>query len=70
MSKARRPKSKKCPYCGVPLNLDVDTCFSCKKKVGKIDKYGMAQKPPDYLSYVICLAAWVGFYLYIKWAFF
>ena len=44
-------------------------CVSCKKKVGKIDKYGMAQKPVDWLSYVRCLLIWCAFCLYIWWAF-
>jgi len=59
-----------CPYCNASLALMVDTCSSCKKKVGKIGKHGLAEKPPNYVSYVLCLATWVGLYLYMRWAFF
>ena len=62
--------TKKCPYCYTHLPLDVKICFSCKKKVGKVEKHGMAKKPVDWISYIVCLIAWLGFFLYMWWAFF
>ncbi len=70
MSDVQPKKTKVCPYCSVPLTIDVTECSSCSRKVGKIDKHGMAEKPVNYGAYVICLLAWVGFYLYMRWAFF
>ena len=60
---------KMCPYCSVPLSLTSDTCFACKRKVGKVNKYGMAEKPPKYGTYFTCLLSWAGFYVYMHWAF-
>ncbi len=62
--------TKKCPYCYTHLSLDAKICFSCKRKVGKVEKHGMAKIPVDWISYIVCLIAWLGFFLYIWWAFF
>lgn len=70
MNEIQSKRTKKCPYCSVPLGLNVDECFACKKKVGKINKHGMADKPTNYGSYILCLLSWVGFYIYMRWAFF
>ena len=69
MNETRSQNNKKCPYCGVPLSLNADSCFSCKKTVGRINKHGMARKPPNYWSYITCVLAWVAFFLYLRWAF-
>ena len=61
---------KKCPECLTHLPIDAKVCVACKKKVGEIDKYGMAKKPVDWLSYVECLLIWCAFCLYMWWAFF
>jgi hypothetical protein len=70
MTEDRSKRTKKCPYCSVPLNLNADECFSCNQKIGKINKHGMAERPTNYWSYVICALAWAGFFFYIRWAFF
>jgi hypothetical protein len=70
MAEIETRKNKTCPYCFVPLSLDAETCFSCKKTVGKIDKHGMAKKPVNIWSYIVCFLAWAGFFIYIMWAFF
>lgn len=70
MARIPSRKDKKCPYCSVPLALNATECFSCKKKVGKMNKHGIAEKPANYTAYIFCLASWVGFYLYMRWAFF
>lgn len=41
-----------------------------KKKVGNVNKHGIAKKPFDWLAYTICLIAWMGFGFYIWWCFF
>ncbi|MDP2643305.1 MAG: hypothetical protein Q8P24_00030 [Desulfobacterales bacterium] len=63
-------KIKKCPWCNARIHIDVKTCSFCKKKVGKTVAGGIAQKPIDWRSYLICLIVWVVFILYIWWAFF
>ncbi len=60
---------KICPYCNTSLGLNAVTCSSCSKKVGKRGKHGQAEKPPNYWAYILCLLAWVGFYIYMRWAF-
>lgn len=61
--------SKKCPHCHVYLNLEDKRCFSCKKRIGKADKNGIAKKSFDWLAYVICILSWSVFIFYIWWAF-
>lgn len=61
---------KKCPECLTELPLDAKGCISCRKKVGGINKFGLAKKPPDWKAYTSCFLAWAAFALYMKWAFF
>ncbi len=67
MAKMTTRKTKTCPYCSVPLALNAEECFSCKRKVGKVDKHGIAGKPVNYKAYIICLIIWVALYLYIRY---
>ncbi|OQY07652.1 MAG: hypothetical protein B6I22_02585 [Desulfobacteraceae bacterium 4572_123] len=62
--------TKKCPYCQTHLPIDAEECSVCGKKVGKAEKYGTARKPTDWISYVVCITAWIAFFLYCWWAFF
>jgi len=68
-NKPQSQKLKKCPECFAYLPIDAQVCVSCKKKVGKIDKHGIAKKPVDWMSYVRCLLMWCLFCLYMWWAF-
>ena len=61
--------SKKCPECLTSLPLDATQCTSCKKKIGKVNKNGIAKLPIDWMSYLICVLSILGFCLYIWWAF-
>ena len=61
---------KICHNCGTPLAVTADTCFSCHHKVGDVGKHGKAKKPVDWKAYVVCIFAWVSFFVYIWWAFF
>ncbi len=70
MNAPRSTKTKLCPYCAVPLRLDAEACFFCKRKVRKVSRYGIAKKPVNYWSYISCASTWTGFYLYMRWAFF
>jgi len=70
MSEIQSKMNKICPFCFVPLATEAKTCFSCRKKVGKINKHGMAKKPINYWSYAVCFLIWIIFAFYVLWAFF
>ncbi len=61
---------KRCPECFINLPIDARECFSCHTRIRGIDKFGRAKKSGEWISYVICVLAWVVFIAYIKWAFF
>ena len=63
-------KTKKCPYCYTYLTIADEVCFSCKNKVGKVDKYGMAKTPVDWNAYIRALLMWCIFCLFVWWKFF
>jgi len=62
--------TKKCPFCYVHLPLDAQSCTACKSKVGAVDKLGFAEKPIDWLGYLIATVFASGFAFFIWWAFF
>jgi hypothetical protein len=62
--------TKKCPQCYTYIPLNALQCPSCKTKVGKVDKHGMATKRVDWGSYVICILAWLTLAIYVWFAFF
>ena len=73
MGKARKEDRvftfKRCPYCFTNLKLAMDVCHSCHKKVGKVDRYGLAKKPANVMGYLATLL-WVGILAgYIWYAF-
>ena len=71
MNRQHKPyTTKRCPDCLANMSMEAEICPGCNKEVGKINKHGMAQKPIDWRSYVLCLLAWAGFGVYIWWAFF
>jgi hypothetical protein len=45
--------TKKCWECFTHLPLNATVCNVCKKKVGKVNRYGIAQKPTDWKAYTI-----------------
>lgn len=63
--------SKKCPYCENHLSEEDQFCFSCNKRVGKLNKKtGVAGRPVALGSYVICFLSWAFLIYYLWWAFF
>lgn len=63
-------KNKRCPYCFTHLRLDATHCIDCKKKVGKIDKFGLAKKPFNYKAYLASLLWIIMLGIYIWKVFF
>lgn len=62
--------TKKCPECYTYLPLHAPECTACKAKVGDVDKLGFAEKPFDWLGYVIAVVAIGAFAMFIWWGFF
>jgi hypothetical protein len=63
-------RTKRCPDCSTELPLTAARCTGCDRRVGPVDAQGRAKKPVDVRAYAMCLLAWIGFGLYIWWAFF
>ena len=61
---------KKCPNCFEYLSLNAKVCPACQTKIGEVNKLGFAQKPFDWLGYLLAAVAVVGFVVYMWWAFF
>ncbi len=63
---------KRCPYCYTHLKLNAEHCIECRKKVGEVDKVGLAKKPFNYKAYlaaglwVVLLSFYVWKLLYVK----
>jgi len=62
--------TKKCPHCYEYLALHARVCTVCQKKVGEVDKLGFAEKPFDWLGYLLAAVSIVGFSIFMWWAFF
>ena len=62
--------TKKCPECYAYLPLHARVCTACNAKVGEVDKLGFADRPFDWLGYLLAVVSVVGFIVFIWWAFF
>jgi ribosomal protein L40E len=62
--------TKKCPECYAHLPLRAKQCHACNAKVGDVDKLGFAEKPVDWLGYVVAVISIVVFAVFMWWAFF
>jgi len=62
--------TKKCPYCNAHMPLRAKVCTDCKKSVGDVDELGFAEKPADFLGYLITGLCIVGFIIFMWWGFF
>jgi hypothetical protein len=60
---------KRCPNCSINLPIDATQCYSCKTKVGDVDRHGKARKKINWYSYLAAIVSWGAFAFYIKWAF-
>jgi hypothetical protein len=62
--------TKKCSHCYEYLALQAQVCTACQKKVGDVDKLGFAEKPVEWVHYLIALIAIVVFVVFAWWGFF
>ena len=62
--------SKKCPECYTYAPLESRICPSCKARLGKVDKHGMASRTTNWKANIICIIAWLIFAIFVKYAFF
>ncbi|GBC59110.1 hypothetical protein DENIS_0041 [Desulfonema ishimotonii] len=65
----RKLETKKCPYCSVVLGINDTLCFSCKRKVGPSNKYGIAKKPFDWKAYLMLILSVGAFIWFTMWSF-
>ena len=49
--------TKKCYECFTHLPLNATVCNVCKKKVGKVNRHGIAEKPTDWKAYAVAAIA-------------
>lgn len=63
-------KTKKCYECFTHVALDTRICPNCGKPLGRANKTGIAEKPTDWKSYLICLLAWIAFGVFVWIGFF
>lgn len=61
--------TKKCPYCYARILADSKKCVECDKKVGPPDRFGMAQKPVDWMGYLAAGVALGGLGYFAYWLF-
>ena len=57
--------TKKCPDCYAPLPLRAKECHACKAKVGDVDKLGFAEKPADWLGYLVAVVSILVFAVFM-----
>lgn len=62
--------SKKCHSCYAYVPLDADICPSCKARLGKVGKHGMADRLTDWKAFIGFIFALLAFIIFIKFAFF
>jgi hypothetical protein len=62
--------TKKCPDCYAHMPLNAKECHACKAKVGDVDRLGFAEKPVDWLGYLLAGISIVVFAVFMWWAFF
>ena len=62
--------AKKCPECHAHLHVEVKKCYFCGNKVRRANKWGIAKRPINWLSYLNCLMAWAVFFFFLWWSFF
>lgn len=61
--------TKKCYDCSTYLPLNAEICTACKKKVGKVNEYGIAEKPTDWIGYIVSFLLWAALFVFIWKAF-
>ncbi len=56
--------TKVCPYCSTHLLMSAAECTYCKKKVGPVNRQGIAEKPTDWKAYTACFLSWGAMFAY------
>ena len=56
--------TKVCPYCSTHLLLNATECSYCEKKVGPVNRQGIAEKPTDWKAYTACFISWGALFVY------
>lgn len=61
---------KKCPFCGEYLRLDDTRCTDCGRRVGPVNRMGLAKKPVEWQTYLAALIACVALGAFVWYFFF
>ena len=61
--------TKRCPECAVHLSIDATRCTDCGKRVGPVDKNGVARKAINYRAYAEMIIAFAALGLFVWWFF-
>lgn len=72
MAKSKTPRVfsyKRCPDCFVNIELMAKVCPGCHRRVGKVNRQGLAKRPANYLGYLAVLF-WIGLFIGYIWFFF
>jgi len=62
--------SKKCHGCYTYVPIDAQICPSCKVRLGKVNRHGMAKPVTDWKAYVAFILAFAAFVIFCLYAFF
>ena len=62
--------TKRCWSCNTHMQVNVDRCPSCGRKVGDINPHGVGKKPIDWKNYILSLGAAAVLVYFIWWGFF
>lgn len=62
--------TKKCPECFAHLPLDAKVCDACGRRVGAVNRIGLAETPPNIKGYVLAGIAILAFLIFVWWGFF
>lgn len=65
-----RHMTKKCQDCFAYLPLNAKKCHSCGKPVGRVNRLGLAERPPNVKGYLMALFAILAFAVFVWWGFF
>jgi hypothetical protein len=65
-----RHVTKKCPDCFTYLPLGAKRCYSCGKRVGAVNRLGLAERPPNVSGYLMAVFAILAFAVFVWWGFF
>ncbi len=62
--------TKRCPECSMHIPIEATRCTGCGKRVGQVDKHGVARKAVNYRAYAEMAIAFIALGVFAWWFFF